>query len=88
MEPTKGNMALLKVLDEISQNLEYGKVEAYDPGRRGAADISFIAKYVDGLDGLGVMGSGAHSPYETINLETFIPLTERAALLIHRLSGE
>ena len=88
MEPTKGNMELLKVLDEISQNLGYGKVEAYDPGRRGAADISFIAQYVDGLDGLGVMGSGAHSPYETINLETFIPLTERAALLIHRLGGE
>ncbi len=88
MEPTKGNMELLEVLDEISQNLGYGRVEAYDPGRRGAADISFIAQYVDGLDGLGVMGSGAHSPYETINLETYIPLTERAALLIHRLGSE
>ncbi|MBZ9730078.1 M20/M25/M40 family metallo-hydrolase [Salegentibacter sp. JZCK2] len=87
MEPTKGNIKLLEVLDEISQDLGYGKVEAYDPGRRGAADISFIAEYVDGLDGLGVMGSGAHSPSETINLETFIPLTERAALLIHRLSS-
>lgn len=86
MKPTDGNLELLKVLDKISLDLGYGSVEAYDPGRRGAADISFIAQYVDGLDGLGVMGSGAHSPEETINLETFIPLTERAALLIHRLS--
>ena len=87
MKPTDGNMALLEILDQVSQDLGYGAVEAYDPGRRGAADISFIAQYVDGLDGLGVMGSGAHSPGETIDLETFIPLTERAALLIHRLGS-
>lgn len=86
MKPTSGNMALLETLDKVSQDLGYGEVKAFDPGRRGAADISFIAEYVDGLDGLGVMGNGAHSPSETINLETFIPLTERAALLIHRLS--
>ncbi len=86
MRPTPGNMALLETLDEVSRDLGYGEVKAFDPGRRGAADISFIAEYVDGLDGLGVMGGGAHSPSETINLETFIPLTERAALLIHRLS--
>lgn len=87
MKPTDGNMALLKILDQVSQELGYGAVEAFDPGRRGAADISFIAQYVDGLDGLGVMGSGAHSPDETVDLETFIPLTERAALLIYRLGG-
>ncbi len=87
MKPTDGNMVLLEILDQVSQDLGYGSVEAYDPGQRGAADISFIAQYVDGLDGLGVMGSGAHSPGETINLETFIPLTERAALLIQRLGS-
>ena len=88
MKPTDGNMALLETLDEISKDLGYGEVKAYDPGKRGAADISFIAQYVDGLDGLGVMGSGAHSPAETVNLNTFIPLTERAALLIHRLGSK
>ncbi len=88
MKPTDGNMALLKVLDEVSKDLGLGIVEAYDPGRRGAADISFIAEYVDGLDGLGVMGGGAHSPSETINLRTIIPLTERATLLIHRLGSQ
>lgn len=86
MGPTQGNKALLEVLDSVSRDLGYGPVKAYDPGKRGAADISFIAEYVDGLDGLGVMGGGAHSPHETINLKTFIPLTERTAILIHRLS--
>lgn len=88
MKPTAGNMALLENLDRVSRDLGYGEVKAYDPGRRGAADISFIAEYVDGLDGLGVMGGGAHSPGETVNLKTMVPLTERAALLIHRLGSK
>ncbi|MEX0845092.1 MAG: M20/M25/M40 family metallo-hydrolase [Balneolaceae bacterium] len=88
MEPTEGNMELLSVLNELSQDLGLGEVEAYDPGRRGAADISFVAKHVDGLDGLGAMGSGAHGPHETINLNTFKDLTKRAALLIYRLTQE
>jgi len=86
MEPTDGNMELLKLLNEISRDMGLGNVEPFDPGRRGAADISFIANYVDGLDGLGAMGSGAHSPNETINLATYKDLTKRAALLIYRLS--
>jgi glutamate carboxypeptidase len=40
------------------------------------------------MDGLGVMGSGAHSPEETINLRTFPLLTQRAALLMHRLAQD
>lgn len=88
MEPTEGNMKLLRVLSDVSQDLGLGKVEAYDPGRRGAADISFVASYVDGLDGLGAMGSGAHGPNETINLTTYKELTKRAALLIYRLTQE
>jgi glutamate carboxypeptidase len=88
MQPTDGNRALLTVLDQVSRDLGQGPVKAYDPGGRGAADISFIAKYVDGMDGLGVMGSGAHSLDETINLRTFPLLTQRAALLIHRLTQE
>ncbi|HET8866202.1 MAG TPA: M20/M25/M40 family metallo-hydrolase [Gracilimonas sp.] len=86
MEPTDGNMELLNVLSELSQDLGLGKVEAYDPGRRGAADISFVASHVDGLDGLGAMGSGAHGPNETVNLKTYKELTKRAALLIYRLT--
>ncbi|MFP8489767.1 M20/M25/M40 family metallo-hydrolase [Gracilimonas sp. Q87] len=88
MEPTEGNMELLDVLDQLSQDMGLGEVEAYDPGRRGAADISFVAEYIDGLDGLGAMGSGAHGPNETINLKTYKELTKRAALLIYRLTQQ
>ena len=86
MEPTEGNMQLLEILSEASRDMGLGKVEAYDPAKRGAADISFVANYVDGLDGLGAMGRGAHSPQETINLDTYKELTKRAALLIYRLT--
>lgn len=88
MEPTEGNMELLGILSEASQDMELGKVKAYDPAKRGAADISFVANYVDGLDGLGAMGSGAHGPNETINLKTYKELTKRAALLIYRLTQD
>lgn len=87
MKPTAGNLNLLETLNKVSIDLGYGPVEGADPGSRGAADISFIAQYVDGLDGLGAMGSGAHSPGETVNLNTLPSLTERAALLIHRLGS-
>lgn len=85
MSPTEGNYRLLKILSNVSIDLGYGEVQAYDPGRRGAADVSFVAQYVDCLDGLGAMGSGAHSPNETIDLKTFEELTLRTAVFIYRL---
>jgi len=88
MEPTPGNMELLNILSEVSRDMGLGKVEPFDPAKRGAADISFVANYVDGLDGLGAMGSGAHGPNETVNLGTYKELTKRAALLIYRLVNE
>lgn len=86
MGPTEGNMEVLKVLNQVSIDLDLGEVKPYDPGKRGAADISFVAAYVDGLDGLGAMGGGAHSPREYVDLRTFEDLTKRAALLIYRLT--
>ncbi|GMN07507.1 M20 family metallopeptidase [Croceitalea sp. MTPC5] len=85
MGPTEGNMKLLTLLNQVSLDLEQGEVSAYDPGKRGAADVSFVASYVDCLDGLGTMGSGAHTPQETVNLNTIEALTKRAAILIYRL---
>ncbi|MGO4818747.1 M20/M25/M40 family metallo-hydrolase [Flavobacterium sp. W22_SRS_FP1] len=85
MAPTEGNYAVLKVLDGVSQAMGQGRVEAYDPAKRGAGDISFVAKYVDGLDGLGTMGSGSHTPQESMDIAHFKDLTKRAALLIYRL---
>ncbi len=88
MQPTSGNYEVLKVLDEISQDMEQGPVAAFDPSKRGAGDISFVAKYVDGLDGLGTMGGGSHTPKEYMDLENFKVLTQRAALLIYRLINQ
>lgn len=85
MPPSAGNKALLEVLNQVSIDMGQGGVEAWDPGRRGAADVSFVAQYVDCLDGLGTMGSGAHTPEETVNLNTIEALTARAAILIYRL---
>ena len=86
MPPTPGNEALLAQLNQVSLDLGHGPVKPYDPGARGAGDVSFVAPHVSGLDGLGTMGSGAHSPNETMNPSTFQALTQRAALLIYRLT--
>lgn len=88
MEPTAGNMALVKILNKVSTDMGIGPTRAGDPGSRGAGDISFVAKYVDCLDGLGASGYGAHAPGEIINLKEFPVLIHRAALFIYRLTKE
>lgn len=85
MGPTEGNHALLDLLNQVSLDLGQGEVLAYDPGKRGAADTSFVAEYVDCLDGLGTMGTGAHTPEETVNLNTIEALTQRTAVMLYRL---
>src|SRR3954470_3511659 len=86
MPPTKGNMALLAAEDAVSRALGQGPVEALDPGRRGGGDISYISEYVDALDGLGVKGMRSHTPDERVDLRSIGPATERAAILIYRLT--
>lgn len=86
MPPTAGNEALAKTVNEVSTALGFGEVAAGNPGARGAGDISYIAKYLDCLDGLGASGRGAHAPGETINLNEFPKLIKRNALLIYRLT--
>jgi glutamate carboxypeptidase len=87
LAPTEGNRKLLEVYDQASRDLGYGPVEAVDPRRAGAADVSFCSGRVDGaLCGLGLMGSGGHTEDETADLRTLTSQTQRAALLIWRLS--
>jgi glutamate carboxypeptidase len=86
MPPTPGNEALVKKVNEINLALGYGEVKAGDPGSRGAGDISYIAEYLDCLDGLGASGRGAHAPGEIINLNEYPKLIKRATLLIYRLT--
>ncbi len=86
MPPTPGNDSLVAVLNTLNMALGYGPVVAGDPGARGAGDISYIAAYLDCLDGLGASGRGAHAPGEIINLNDFPKLIKRTALLIERLT--
>ena len=86
MEPTAGNNALVEILNKVSTDMGLGTTKAGDPGSRGAGDISYVAKYVDCLDGLGASGRGAHAPGEIINLKEYPILLKRAALFIYRLT--
>jgi glutamate carboxypeptidase len=85
MEPTEGNDAIRAIISDVTVAMGLGPTVAGDPGSRGAGDISYVAKYLSGIDGLGASGKGAHAPGETINLKEFPLLIQRTALLIHRL---
>ena len=86
MPPTSGNYALLKQLDAVSQDLDFGNIEALDPGERGAGDISYIAHLLPSLDGLGATGRNAHARGEYTDLDTLPRQIKRVALLIYRLT--
>lgn len=86
MEPTAGNTVLADALSKVTTDMGIGPTNAGDPGSRGAGDISYIAKYLDCLDGLGASGRGAHAPGETINLYELPILIQRAAIFIYRLT--
>ena len=86
MAPTPETYALLEKLSQVSQDLGYGPIEALDPLRRGAADISFVAPHTPGLSGIGPYGNGAHSPEETLELSSLIVSAKRAAVLMYRLT--
>jgi glutamate carboxypeptidase len=87
MQPTASNMALLKKYSAASDDLGLGKIKPLDPGLRGAGDISHVAALMQAnLAGLGPMGFGSHSVMETIELRTLPIQTERAAVLIYRLT--
>jgi glutamate carboxypeptidase len=86
MSPREENYALLKILDQVSQDAGFGKIEAQDPGERGAGDISYIANIIPGLDGLGGTGGKSHAKGEFADLDTLPRQIKRTALLIYRLT--
>lgn len=88
MAPTAGNIRLQEELSAINEALGRGPMPALDPSRRGAADISFVAPYVDGLAGLGAIGDGSHTPNESLQLDSMPLAVKRAAILIYRLGKE
>ncbi|MEX0341529.1 MAG: M20/M25/M40 family metallo-hydrolase [Erythrobacter sp.] len=88
MAPTAGNAALLDRLNAINADLGREPMAPYPPSRRGAADISFVAPYVDGLAGMGPAGRGSHAEGETIDLRSIVRQAQRTAILLGRLAKE
>lgn len=86
MAPTEGNRALLARLNAVNRDLGLPAMAEFDPARRGAADSGFVAADVDTLGGLGVAGGGAHAEGEWVDLDSLVRQSQRAAVLISRLS--
>ena len=86
MAPTEGNRQLRDMLSAINEDLGREAMPILDASRRGAADISFVAPYTDGLAGMGAYGKGGHTPNESLDLNSISIAVQRAAILIYRLS--
>jgi glutamate carboxypeptidase len=86
MAPTEGNQKLRDMLSSINQELGREAMPILDASKRGAADISFVAPYTDGLAGMGAYGKGGHTPNESLDLDSIPVAIQRAAILIYRLS--
>ena len=70
----------------ISIALGLGPVVEGGPMTRGAGDIAFVAPYVAGLVGVGMLGEGAHAEGEKAYLDSLAPQAKRNAVLMERLS--
>jgi len=88
MPPTAGNRALLARLNVVNRDMGLPQMAELDPAKRGAGDISFVAKDVDGLVGLGPASVGSHTPKEAVNVPSIFKQAKRAAILMNRLSAE
>ncbi|WP_033074052.1 M20/M25/M40 family metallo-hydrolase [Sphingopyxis sp. MWB1] len=88
MAPTEGNRALLTRLNAVNRDLGLAEMAPLDPLKRGAADISFVAPFVDSLAGLGSYSTGDHGPQETVDLPSIERQATRAAILMSRLAAE
>ena len=88
MAPTAGNRALLARLNRVNEDLGLARMAELDPLKRGAGDISFVARDVDGLVGLGPASTGDHTADETVNIPSLFRQAKRAAILMSRLAVE
>ena len=88
MAPTAGNRALLDRLNVVNRDLGTHEMGELDPVKRGAADISFVARDVDGLAGLGPYSTGDHAPGEAVDIPSIWIQSKRAAILMSRLAAE
>ena len=88
MAPTEGNRALLGKLNAVNRDMGLAQMGELDPVKRGAGDISFVAKDVDGLAGFGASSDGDHAPGETVDIGSIFKQAKRAAIFLSRLAAE
>jgi glutamate carboxypeptidase len=88
MARTQAGEKLFSEWSDVSVALGFGPVLEGGPMTRGAGDISFTAKYVPGLVGVGMLGEGYHAEGETAYLESFAMQAKRDAVLMERLSHQ
>src|SRR5438270_3850939 len=84
MAPTEAGRALIKQMNEVNATLGLPGMEEMDPMARGAGEIAFVAPYIPGLVGTGVMGEGAHAEGETVFLDSIPRQAKRMALFMYR----
>jgi glutamate carboxypeptidase len=85
MGVTPASDALLAQLQQVNVTLGSPPEVVVDPAQGGAGDIAFVAPYVPGLVGVGIMGNGAHAEGETAYLDSLPKQAKRMALLMYRL---
>jgi glutamate carboxypeptidase len=88
MAATPAGRALMRQWSDISVALGLGPVGEGGVMTRGAGDIAFVAPYVSGLVGVGMLGEGAHAEGEKGYLDSLAPQAKRNAVLMERLSHE
>jgi len=88
MAATPAGRNLLHQWSEISVALGLGPVVESGVMTRGAGDIAFVAPYVPGLVGVGMLGEGYHAEGEKGYLDSMAPQAKRNAVLMERLSQE
>lgn len=86
LAPTQANLDLLARLNVVNRDLGLPEMEPFDPAMRGAADSGFVGPLAPTLAGMGGAGWSAHAEGETVELDSLIRQSQRAAILIGRLS--
>jgi glutamate carboxypeptidase len=88
MPPTAANRTLLTRLNAVNADMGLPPMGELDPAERGAGDISFVAKDVSGLVGLGPASEGSHTAKEAVDVPSIFKQAKRAAILMSRLAAE
>ncbi len=86
MAVTPGNLKIMALYSQASDDAGLGPIKALPAGQRGAGDIQFVAPFVDTLDGLGATGKGSHAPDEDLEIASIERGAVRTAIMLYRLT--